>query len=125
MSDLDVVASKLAERGVAALADGLRRAEPASSIEKLALDLLAGYVEKHGLEGFALLKGHIERLVVGEDVDLDIADLQLRSDALALLERGEADAKSAFADALAKAGAVLGPIIAAIARAAAGAIIST
>lgn len=83
-------------------------------MKKLILGLVADAVEKNGMKGLDMAKDAILGLLDGKDVDLDFADLERASDALAILQNAEADRKSAAEDFMVKVGETLGPILGAL-----------
>ena len=83
-------------------------------MKKLILGLLADAVEKNGMAGLDLAKNAVLDLMDGNEVDLDFTDLETASDALAMLQNAEADAKSAAEDFMVKVGETMGPILGAL-----------
>jgi len=84
--------------------------------QKTILALVADAIEKHGVLGIQIAIKEIEKLLEGETPEIDWANLLVASDIVAMLQKAEAEKKTAVRDFLAKVGEVLGGILAGVIR---------
>jgi hypothetical protein len=97
------------------LVEQLRALEPTGPVERLVLAALADGIQRHGPEGARLVGDALTRILDGEaGVPLDLSNLRIASDTLALLERLEADERSAARELVTRVTRAVGPAVSAL-----------
>lgn len=99
----------LVAAGHGELANRLAAIQPTSPAQALVLHAVRNAVDEQGLAAAHVVADRLLRALDGAPVALDLTDLQLASDTLAVLQRMEADDRSAVRDLLARVTASLTP----------------
>lgn len=116
--ELGGLITALETAGLTAAANALRQLQPSNAIERMVLQAVGDYVDRYGLAAVTTLQGRVQDLLAGKPVDLDLTDLRVASDMLAVLQQTEQAQHQAVLDVLAKVGDALGVVAGALLKAA-------
>lgn len=109
--ELQKIVDLLIQQGYTKAVDALQDLDTEDEFTNTLLWSASEYLEKFGLSGIQKLADAVTKRIDGEDVELELDNLEVASDMLAALQVEEESQKSALKDTVAKVSNALAPIL--------------